>query len=119
MRPITVALLAFSVLSASALVPADAQNNVTTPRPPPLPPAEGSSSMPNGPIDQWRTIAQAQQHCPTDTVVWIDQRSHLYHYEGSSAFGRTKIGAYMCEQDSSRAGFRAAKNEKPPAKLPS
>jgi hypothetical protein len=33
----------------------------------------------------------------------------VYHGSGSRNYGKTRTGAYMCEQDSVAAGFRAAK----------
>ena len=33
----------------------------------------------------------------------------IYHPGGSRNYGRTKTGAYMCEQESLAAGFRAPK----------
>jgi len=39
------------------------------------------------------------QHCPGDTVVWANTRSHIYHFRGTSYYGNTASGAYMCEQD--------------------
>jgi hypothetical protein len=58
--------------------------------------------------------AQARAHCPTDTVVWVNARSHVYHFAGTHNYGHTKEGAYMCEADAQSAGTRAAKNERRP-----
>jgi hypothetical protein len=40
----------------------------------------------------------------------------VYHFAGTRNYGKTKQGAYMCQKDSDSAGFRAAKNEKPPSR---
>ncbi len=56
----------------------------------------------------------AKAHCPTDTVVWVNTDSKIYHYSDRARYGKTKDGAYMCEKDTASAGFRAAKNEKQP-----
>jgi hypothetical protein len=64
--------------------------------------------------DQYTTERQAWTHCPTDTVVWANTRSNVYHFRGTYNYGNTKAGAYMCEQDSLANGMRAAKNEKHP-----
>ena len=53
-------------------------------------------------------------HCPTDTVVWVNTRSHIYHFPGTHNYGHTKAGAYMCEADARAAGDRAAMNEHRP-----
>jgi endonuclease G, mitochondrial len=56
--------------------------------------------------------AEAKQRCPGEAVVWVNMRSHVYHFAGSSFYGNTKNGAYMCEKDTVSAGFRSAKNER-------
>ncbi len=62
--------------------------------------------------NQFSTEAQAKGHCPSDTVVWANLNSKVYHFSGNKTYGNTKKGAYMCEKDTAAAGFRAAKNEK-------
>ena len=57
--------------------------------------------------------AVAKAHCPSDTVVWVNTKSHKYHYAGHKSYGATKQGAYMCEADAKAAGDVAAKGEKP------
>jgi hypothetical protein len=64
--------------------------------------------------DQYSTETAAWVNCPTDTVVWANTASDIYHFHGTPRYGNTKAGAYMCEQDSRHAGMRAAKNEKHP-----
>ena len=57
---------------------------------------------------------QALARCPTDTVVWVNTRSRVYHFEATHNYGHTKEGAYMCEADAKAAGDRAAMNEQHP-----
>jgi len=57
---------------------------------------------------------QARAHCPSDAVVWINTKSRIYHFAGTSNYGNTKHGAYMCEADAKAAGDRAAMNEHHP-----
>jgi hypothetical protein len=64
--------------------------------------------------NQFSTEAQAKSHCPSDTVVWVNLESKIYHYSSNKNYGNTKSGDYMCEGDTAAAGFRAAKNEKHP-----
>jgi hypothetical protein len=64
--------------------------------------------------NQYSTEMLAWTHCPTDTVVWANTRSNVYHFRGTYNYGSTKAGAYMCEKDSLAEGMRAAKNEKHP-----
>jgi len=92
----------------------------TTTAPPirPIPsPTAGPASPPQGiPIgtNQFATEAQAKARCPSDTVVWANLNSHIYHFSGSRNYGTTKNGAYMCESDTLAGGFRAPKNEEHP-----
>ena len=58
--------------------------------------------------------AQAKAHCRSDTVVWANLKSKVYHFQSAKSYGNTKSGAYMCERDANSAGMRAAKNEKHP-----
>ncbi len=47
--------------------------------------------------------------CPGDVVVWVNTKSKAYHLQGSSFYGNTKHGRYMCKADADRAGDHAAK----------
>lgn len=58
--------------------------------------------------------AQAKTSCPTDTVVWVNLTSRIYHFNGADDFGKTKRGTYMCEKNAKSAEFRAAKNAQRP-----
>jgi hypothetical protein len=61
---------------------------------------------------QFTSEGEAKGHCPTDTVVWVNTKSHKYHYAGHKSYGTTKQGAYMCEADAKSGGDVAAKGEK-------
>ena len=61
---------------------------------------------------QFTTEAEAKASCPSDAVVWINPKSRIYHAGGSRSYGTTRQGAYMCEQASLAAGFRAPKTAK-------
>jgi hypothetical protein len=58
-----------------------------------------------------------QQQVGADcTSVWVNTRSHVYHFDetsshGRSFYGNTSQGAYMCEADARAAGNRAAFDE--------
>ena len=70
---------------------------------------EPTASLVSG---QFTTEFEAKTHCPSDTVVWANTRSRIYHYASSRTYGHTKKGAYMCEKETAAAGIRAAKREK-------
>ena len=63
---------------------------------------------------QFSTETQAKARCPSETVVWLNTDSNVYHFAGGHRYGNTKSGAYVCERDAMGAGARAAKNEKHP-----
>jgi hypothetical protein len=60
------------------------------------------------------TEAQLKAKCPSDTIVWVNTKSRIYHFAGTHNYGTTKAGEYMCEMDAKAAGDRAAENEKHP-----
>jgi hypothetical protein len=64
--------------------------------------------------NQYSTETLARVHCPTDTVVWANTRSGVYHFRNTAHYGSTKAGGYMCEQTALAKGVRAARNEKHP-----
>ena len=64
--------------------------------------------------NQYSTEWQAWSHCPSDTVVWANTRSNIYHFRGTHNYGNTVAGAYMCEQEAIAVGIRAPKNETHP-----
>jgi hypothetical protein len=85
-------------------------------RPAPAPTIRPASPPQGTPIgtNQFATEAQAKARCPSDTVVWANLNSHIYHFSGYRNYGTTKDGAYMCESDTVAAGFRPAKKEEHP-----
>jgi hypothetical protein len=86
------------------------------PAPTPTSTATPASTTPGTPVgaNEFPTEAQAKARCPTDTVVWVNLKSKVYHFSGTRYYGETKSGAYMCERDSMAEGMRAAKNETHP-----
>jgi hypothetical protein len=100
-----------------------AQTPAATPAAPPSAPAASTTTKPvaapaapAAPAgqNQFSSEAEAKGHCPSDTVVWVNVTSKIYHYVGYRSYGTTKNGAYMCERDTAVQGMRASKNEKRP-----
>ena len=63
---------------------------------------------------QFADEASAKARCPSDTVVWVNLPSKVYHFAGTKSYGTTKRGAYMCEKEAIVAEDRASKTEKHP-----
>jgi hypothetical protein len=53
---------------------------------------------------------QAQQHCPKDTVVWLNIPTGIYHMQGMRWYGVTNNGVYVCEKEVVAAGDRETRN---------
>ena len=61
-------------------------------------------------VQQFQTQQQAQEHCPQDTIVWLNTNSGVYHFQGQRWYGNTKSGAYVCQQEADKDGDRATRN---------
>lgn len=94
-------------------VPAPAPSSPVVRQRPAAPPSTTSTGSPSG-ANQFAIEAQAKSKCPSDTVVWVNTKSHVYHFADTHNYGNTKSGAYMCEVDATASGNRAPKNEKHP-----
>jgi hypothetical protein len=99
--------------TAAQPAPAPAQPTAAKPAPAPAKPAPAPVPASAG-ANQFSVEAQAKARCPSDTVVWANTDSRIYHFAGNKNYGNTKEGAYMCERDATAQGIRAAKNEKHP-----
>jgi hypothetical protein len=49
-------------------------------------------------------------HCANDSIIWINTRTHVYHFPGMTWFGHTKEGRYACQHDADLQGDRSTKN---------
>lgn len=56
------------------------------------------------------TQQAAQTHCPSDTVVWLNAPTKIYHMQGERWYGNTKAGSYVCKQEADAAGDRETRN---------
>lgn len=88
----------------------------TTAAPVPAPAPQTSAPKDNATLEagQFADEASAKARCPTDTVVWVNLPSKIYHFAGTKSYGTTKRGAYMCEKEAIAAEDRASKTEKHP-----
>lgn len=65
---------------------------------------------PAAPLSIFPIEIQAQQHCPSETIVWLNLPSGVYHYKGERWYGRTKNGAFVCRAEADRVGERASRS---------
>ena len=61
-------------------------------------------------LEKFTSEAQAQQHCPTDTVVWLNVPTKIWHYKGERWYARTKNGAFVCQKEAAASGARGTHN---------
>ncbi len=92
---------------APAPAPAPAPVQAALPKPAPMTTHPAARATGAG---EFTTEAEAKGRCPSDTVVWVNTKSHIYHMAGTRSYGTTKQGAYMCEADANAAGDRASKS---------
>lgn len=88
----------------------------TTAAPVPAPAPQTSTPKDNATLEtgQFADETSAKARCPTDTVVWVNLPSKIYHFAGAKSYGTTKRGAYMCEKEAIVGENRASKTEKHP-----
>ena len=65
---------------------------------------------PDASLSTFPSEVQAQQHCPKDTVVWLNLPTGIYHYRGQRWYGNTNAGAFVCRTEADEAGDRASRN---------
>jgi len=58
------------------------------------------------PLSPFRYEAQAQRHCPADTVVWLDLRKGIYYFKRQSRYGQGNTGSFVCREEARSDGYR-------------
>ena len=61
-------------------------------------------------LTAFRTEQQAQEHCPKDTIVWLDPQSGAYYLKRSPSYGQAGAGRYACRGEAKDAGMREMAN---------
>ena len=64
----------------------------------------------SAPLTLYPSEEQAQQHCPSDVVVWLNLPSHIYHWKSMRWYGNTNNGAYVCKKEADENGNRGTLN---------
>jgi len=58
------------------------------------------------PLTPFRYEAQAQAHCPADTVVWLNFRKRTYYSKGQQRYARGLDGSFVCRSEARASGYR-------------
>jgi hypothetical protein len=72
--------------------------------------SRSATPAPGTPLAMFKLEPAAQLHCPSDTVVWLNIQTGVYHEKGMRWYGHTKYGAYVCRQEADAAGDRNTRN---------
>jgi hypothetical protein len=57
-------------------------------------------------LTPFRNEFQAQQHCPEETVVWLDFRKGRYYLKGQRRYGSGDTGSFVCGNEAKASGYR-------------
>jgi hypothetical protein len=66
----------------------------------------GTSNATASPLSPFRYEAQAQRHCPADTVVWLDFRKGIYYLKRQNRYARGSTGSFVCREEARSSGYR-------------
>lgn len=58
------------------------------------------------PLTPFRYESQAQGHCPTDAVVWLDFRKGVYYARGQGPYALGLSGSFVCRGEARASGYR-------------
>jgi hypothetical protein len=68
--------------------------------------AGGATNATAMPLSPFRYEAQAQRHCPVDTVVWLDFRKGIYYSKQQKRYAQGSTGSFVCRDEARRSGYR-------------
>jgi hypothetical protein len=68
--------------------------------------AGGATNAAATPLTPYRYEAQAQRHCPDDTVVWLDFRKGIYYFKRQTRYARGSTGSFVCRGEARSNGYR-------------
>jgi hypothetical protein len=58
------------------------------------------------PLALFRCEDEAQRHCLTDSVVWLDFKKGKYYLSGQRLYGHGFHGSYVCLQEARSSRYR-------------
>lgn len=68
--------------------------------------AGGATHAAATPLSPFRYEAQAQRHCPDDTVVWLDFRKRIYYFKRQTRYAQGSTGSFVCRAEARSNGYR-------------
>ena len=68
--------------------------------------AMGTTKVTATPLTPFRYEAQAQRHCPADTVVWLDFRKGIYYFSYQKRYAQGSTGSFVCREEARSGGYR-------------
>lgn len=68
-------------------------------------PSSSSGSTTHMAAGQFSTESAAKDSCGSSPVVWVNKSSKVIHPSGDKYYGKTKSGAYMCQNTAEQAGY--------------
>ena len=107
LQHLTAALLALT-LSSAIVAPSFAAAAATTPAATTAMTAKPKTAATPDP-KRFTTEALAAAACPTDTIVWANTKSKIFHLKGTATYGKGKNGVYMCQTDATGEKFKPTK----------
>jgi hypothetical protein len=57
-------------------------------------------------LSLFQSEIQAQQHCPNDTVVWLDFHKRTYYIKGQRLYAQGRTGTFVCQEEARTGGYR-------------
>jgi len=57
-------------------------------------------------LSLFQSEMQAQQHCPNDTVVWLDFHKRIYYIKGQRLYAQARTGTFVCQEEARTGGYR-------------
>lgn len=57
-------------------------------------------------LTPFRYEAQAQRHCSSDTIVWLDFRTGRYYLKGQRRYASGYTGSFVCRNEARDSGYR-------------
>lgn len=61
------------------------------------------------PVPQYDSEEKAKTHCPLDTIVWVNPRTHLWYPQNSKHYANDGVGGFACLADAKAGGMKEGK----------